>query len=290
MAHDPLRETEEPSTKQLKPSKRPLPDDKTDEGEEDCPACNSCRKRKTKCSRQQPCFNCVRLQVDCIYDESKERPGIKPGTIALLTQRVSILEQMLLGQGILLEPFLERAAGLHPSGQGSLEERAESLKQKYLSAARSPPAQNPLQNVTADHHSLESRSQNGEADTNCVLSDSTDDLLPPEERLISIVDIYCDQIHPWIPILHVASFREQLADRSKRSQLTPILQAIVSVCLRFDSGLAMPEKDKRTLALKCRNAVILQGMEKFSVENLQALVIVAFDIVNGLYLVPRRHY
>src|SRR5262245_56732843 len=106
MAHSHSQESEEPPSKRSKPNKRSLPEEKTDDGEDDCPACNSCRKRKTKCSRQQPCFHCVRLQIECVYDESRERPGIKPGAIALLSQRVSTLEQMLLGQGFLLEPFL----------------------------------------------------------------------------------------------------------------------------------------------------------------------------------------
>ena len=68
-----------------------------DDGGEDGPACQSCRRRKSRCSKQQPCAQCERLEVECLYDE-RRRPGFKTGALDSLSQRLANLEQMFLGQ------------------------------------------------------------------------------------------------------------------------------------------------------------------------------------------------
>lgn len=271
--------TDRPPRKKTKVDGQSLLDDNTEEGADDIPACNSCRRRKTKCSRESPCSQCTRLQIDCVYGDSRERPGIKPGTIQMLTQRISDLEQMVLGQGLLLEPLLQRATGQGAAAQSSFNDQTQALKQKYLAAVRSPPStvpsSEPVESCTI------STSRSG-LTVNSALSNFSNrckDLLPPEDRLQSMIDIYFAQLHPWIPVLHEKSFRQKVADTTYASQLAPILLAITSVCLRLDHNTTMLDQEKHTWSLECRNAVVLQGMDKFSVENLQALVIIAFDMV-----------
>lgn len=86
------------------PKKRKVADKEEGPG----PSCHSCRKRKARCSRDQPCSSCVKLGLsllpcrvwdwvtsantspgtDCVYDQEKSKPGMRPGAIESLNQRV----------------------------------------------------------------------------------------------------------------------------------------------------------------------------------------------------------
>jgi hypothetical protein len=104
--------------------------------------------------------------------------------------------------------------------------------------------------------------------------------LPPDDLVDSLVEIYFVTIHPWIPILHVKQFREKMANPVQRPKLATIFHAIVSLCVRFSKDERLGDPNVRARYSKfSRNTVILQSMESFSVENLQALVICAFDTV-----------
>lgn len=111
-----------------------------------------------------------------------------------------------------------------------------------------------------------------------------DDALPPDDLVNDLVEIYFTNIHPWIPILHVRQFRERMSIPTQRKKLSTIFHAIVSLCVRFSSDPRLSNADVRAkLSKKSRQTVILKSMESFSVENLQALVICAFDTVRFHY-------
>ncbi|KAL3419811.1 hypothetical protein PVAG01_08309 [Phlyctema vagabunda] len=242
------------------------------ETEEEGPACWSCRRRKTKCSRQQPCNQCSKLNCECLYEETRERPGLKTGAVEALNKRVSMLEQMFLGQGIILSPILERAFVPQRTATNtlpSLQSRADAVRDLYMSAAQkssSPsPAPAPASLLPEDWWTL--ASQTGQ--------------LPPPEVVNCLVEIYFDQIHPWIPILHITSFRQRFAQVGQQTELLTLLQAIISICLRLATNIKLPQHLRKIICRKYQQNVILASMEKFSVENLQALVIVAFDIIGS---------
>jgi hypothetical protein len=109
-------------------------------------------------------------------------------------------------------------------------------------------------------------------------------LSPLSDALVdSLVEIYFEQIHPWIPMLHVRQFRAMLADPAQRSRLSTILHAITSLCIRFvhDKSLDAAPSLRAEYATRSRQHVILASMESFSVENLQALIICAFDTIGS---------
>jgi hypothetical protein len=113
-----------------------------------------------------------------------------------------------------------------------------------------------------------------------VATDTEKNGLPPDDLIDSLVQIYFASIHPWIPILHVRQFRERMDIPAEREKLTTIFHAIVSLCVRFSDDPRLRNPDVRARYSKhSRQTVILQSMESFSVENLQAMVICAFDIV-----------
>jgi len=108
-----------------------------------------------------------------------------------------------------------------------------------------------------------------------------DDELPPDDLIDDLVEIYFKSIHSWIPVLHVREFRQRMRVPSQRAKLTNIFHAIVSVCVRFSNDPRLSSAEVRTrYSKRSRQTVILKSMESFSVENLQALVICAFDIVS----------
>ncbi|KKY35460.1 putative c6 transcription [Diaporthe ampelina] len=74
-----------------------------------------------------------------------------------------------------------------------------------------------------------------------------------------------------------------MKDPSQCGQITTICHAIVSICTRFsnDPRLGHDSEARAQKAKRSRDAVILQSMQSFSVENLQALIIVAFDTIGS---------
>lgn len=104
--------------------------------------------------------------------------------------------------------------------------------------------------------------------------------LPADDVVDSLVDIYFERIHPWIPMLHVANFRRDMTDPQRRRANASILRAITSLCVRFSDDPRLGNAEMRMqLSKRSREMVILQSMESFSVANLQALIICALDTV-----------
>jgi hypothetical protein len=109
--------------------------------------------------------------------------------------------------------------------------------------------------------------------------------LPPDDLVDALVEIYFTNIHPWIPILHVKQFRERMAIPTDRQKLGIIFHAIVSLCVRFSQDQRLESTEVRArYSKRSREIVILQSMESFSVENLQALIICAFDTVGSVVI------
>ncbi|XXG96837.1 hypothetical protein Hte_003128 [Hypoxylon texense] len=104
--------------------------------------------------------------------------------------------------------------------------------------------------------------------------------LPPKDLVDALVEIYFAKIHPWIPMLHVRVFRQRMANDRERTRLTTIFHAIVSLCSRFSDDVRLGSAEKKARdSKKSKEIVLLRSMESFSVENLQALIICAFDTI-----------
>ncbi|KAF6843195.1 hypothetical protein CMUS01_02354 [Colletotrichum musicola] len=259
----------------------------------DGPACQSCRKKKARCSRRQPCSACVRYNVECVYDDRRSKPGLRTGAVENLSQRVATLENMFLGQGVLWQQvFNALSTATNPntsspsqdgSSNPSLNETTASLKNTLAtladggdSAMATLAACRP-KNIPQKTASEEPTRTNGSLES--VFEDT---LLPQADLMDSLVEIYFANVHPWIPMLHVRQFRERMQDPAQRPQLGTIFHAVVSLCARFsqDPRLGTAE-EKARYAKRCRQVVILNSMESFSVENLQALTIIAFDTIGS---------
>lgn len=108
--------------------------------------------------------------------------------------------------------------------------------------------------------------------------------LPPPDLLEDVINVYFNIIQPWIPILHETQFRRRVHDPEQLPRLVVVLHAMVVAALRYvDSPETRPSaQEVERRALRSRNIVILNAMDQLSVENLQALVILAFNDVRTL--------
>lgn len=53
--------------------------------------CISCKRRKVKCDEAIPkCRGCVRLELDCMYDEKKKENEAKQGQVVVMTRPLSV--------------------------------------------------------------------------------------------------------------------------------------------------------------------------------------------------------
>lgn len=198
---------------------------------------------------------------------------------------------MLLGQSILLKPFLEKAFNNENVEQThdspTLSAQSQELKRKLIATANGSQSDNIHSDAIAEIYAKRPRMTReiGGPERSETRLPTSDPLLPPHDVLKRLFELYASRIHPWIPVLHVRSFREQMADPTKQPKLASIYHAIVSVCARFSTDPYFTKRnDLKDLSTKCRHTVILQSMEVATVQNLQALVIVAFDIVCKLTL------
>lgn len=244
--------------------------------DDEIPACQSCRRKKARCSREQPCSQCVRAGTACTYDEKRMKPGLRSGVVDSLSRRIETLENMFLGQEILWKQMWET---LHPGakfpGPDDINPRSvpgvqQTLRRSLLQVASQEENEPPTKRR---------RTQSPSADLENVSLTATD--IIESDLLGRLVEFYFDNFHHWIPILHVRRFRHQIQSTEGRREATHTLYAIIAACIRFINDPRLADKEiVSRVAESCRQKVLLSGMESFSVGNLQALVIVAFDTVH----------
>lgn len=286
---------DEPRRKRQRSRGQTLPvdaDAQSNEGEDKGTACQSCRKRKSRCSKQQPCRQCERLHIECVYDE-RQRPGLKTGAIEALTQRLTNLEQMFLGQALLFQKTIGSAPNDTAQSEAAdddeepLQAQVARLKRQCLDTAAlngMSGAQASDLSPTATQVSALPEAANDRPNTLTAYGYSADGsatnlLLPPDEIVHELVEWYFENVHRWIPILHYRRFKDRLESAEERAEIRIILLAITSLCLRFRQSSGICDEAGKAMSIRYRHAVILRSMEGFSVESVQALVILAFDIV-----------
>ncbi|CAO3600519.1 unnamed protein product [Absidia cylindrospora] len=61
-------------------------------------ACSECRRKKTKCNGEQPCRNCQKSSVPCVYPTSHtddKRNGPSKAALEAIEERLKAIEDML---------------------------------------------------------------------------------------------------------------------------------------------------------------------------------------------------
>ncbi|KAL4930723.1 putative C6 transcription factor [Aspergillus undulatus] len=106
--------------------------------------------------------------------------------------------------------------------------------------------------------------------------------LPPYDLLYALVDLYFEHLNTWCPILHRRTtldtfFGPTPLDEADRM----VLYAIVATTLRFSSDSRLTEQNRKRYHDSSKQKVLLYGLENSSVKALQALVILALDLVGS---------
>ncbi len=137
------------------------------------------------------------------------------------------------------------------------------------------------QDYYANTNTLESPSLNV-VDISQQRFTSPDHDLPPYDLLYSLADLYFKHINTWCPILHRRSTMDALFGSSTLDEADRILlHAIVATTLRFSTDARLNEENRRRFHDTSKQKVLLYGLENSSVKALQALVILALDLVGS---------
>lgn len=128
-----------------------------------------------------------------------------------------------------------------------------------------PPLESPSLNITQPQTEL-----------------SADHALPPYDLLYALVDLYFKYVNTWCPILHRRSTLDSLFGSQTLEEADRILlHAIVATTLRFSTDQRLTEERRRHYHDVSKQKVLLYGLENSSVKALQALVILALDLVGS---------
>lgn len=105
------------------------------------------------------------------------------------------------------------------------------------------------------------------------------------ENLQSLLDVYFTDIHPWIPMIHTATFQRKIRERTDEADIPLILHAILVGALRLldEKEQWLPADRVQQQIRQSRAKVILSAGDRLSVENLQALTIIAFTHVSRVF-------
>ncbi|KAG7054792.1 hypothetical protein JMJ77_0007266 [Colletotrichum scovillei] len=264
-------------------------------------ACNCCRRRKLRCSREVPtCQQCRKTGSDCIYQSKRSKPGMKAGAIENLHRRLDALERTVHQQRTKNtssdhrpsesnhSPSQDDANGIN----SSLENNAYSIMaffakelHKFNSKSGGLLAEERTEaesQVRAKRRRLDDHEPTNSTSTGD--SSPTSPVLPDKEDLEIVLNAYFAHIHPWIPIIHEARFRRRLREPGEAKLLLAVLHAMVLSASRYisDEDVATSLFGAHQQRRIARDWVVSTSMKTFSVESQQALIIVAFnDIGSG---------
>ncbi|KFA72777.1 hypothetical protein S40288_06383 [Stachybotrys chartarum IBT 40288] len=254
-------------------------------------ACNCCRRRKLRCSREVPtCQQCRKTGSDCVYEAKKAKPGMKAGAIDNLHRRLETPDA------------LERAFHQQDTSGTNPATRPESSPDNELNDSTNnlllffaKELQRFNQGASSRTHlpTTTSRQQNGESPTKRLRTDNgfspqtrplvREPSVPEDEDLEALLQAYFVNVHPWIPMLHQGRLRRRLADEKERPKVQTILQSLVLVAVKYIDNMTVANRLLKTeqQAQEWRDYIVVTAMRKMSVENLQALIMITFDDIGS---------
>lgn len=104
-------------------------------------------------------------------------------------------------------------------------------------------------------------------------------------QLDSLMDVFFNRVQPWVPMLHVTGFPDILRDPVQRGKKSVVLHAIQVTALRHLKGSDGSPLDADYVAQEVRASrdyIMLSALDGLSVENLQALILLAFAEVGNI--------
>jgi hypothetical protein len=103
---------------------------------------------------------------------------------------------------------------------------------------------------------------------------------PPYDLLYGLVDLFFKHIYPWCPILHRQTTLNSLfGDTTLDEEDKIILHAVVATTVKFSNDPRLTAEKRTRYHSSSKSKVLLYGIDNSSVKSLQALVILALDVV-----------
>ncbi|KAF4633660.1 hypothetical protein G7Y89_g4456 [Cudoniella acicularis] len=153
----------------------------------------------------------------------------------------------------------------HPQAQPHQSHQIQSSQAPDFYSTSQPPLESPSLNITQSQSDF-----------------TSDHALPPYDLLYALVDLYFKYVNTWCPILHRRSTLDSLFGPSTLDEADRILlHAIVATTLRFSTDQRLTDERRRHYHDISKQKVLLYGLENSSVKALQALVILALDLVGS---------
>ncbi|KAI9036449.1 Zn(II)2Cys6 transcription factor [Aspergillus affinis] len=250
--------------------------DKSSQAPEVGHACNPCRRRKLRCSRELPaCQHCRKSAHECLYEAKRAKPGMKTGALDNLHRRLDGLERSIERHQAKLESLEaeEPCQDSDPNINAILSSLATSLQSLSKRSSTRRVASRDDAGSPAKR-----RRVNDDAGPNQAFTATNVPPLPEDTTISTTIESYFHYVHPWIPIIHEARFRRRLDDNDERDKLRLVIHSI------FLAASHYTERQHDAVASEdVRDWIVAQAMKQSSVEALQALVITAYnDIGNGM--------
>ncbi|KAI9924095.1 hypothetical protein MW887_007335 [Aspergillus wentii] len=247
-------------------------------------SCELCKQRKVKCDRAQPsCGWCSRNGQLCEYKERK-KPGLRAGYGKELEQRLDRLEAVIQTQARFIESHILQ------SQPRFAHDLSQSAPLSYSSPSE-PSAINgptPLPQVQDTSHNDYSGNESSLNVPVSLFSNQEQSFadpgldLPPYDLLYALVDLYFEHINTWCPILHRRTTLDSFFGPTPLEEADRILlYSIVATTLRFSTDSRLNEQNRKRYHDSSKQKVLLYGLENSSVKALQALVILALDLVGS---------
>ncbi|KAF4983957.1 hypothetical protein FZEAL_749 [Fusarium zealandicum] len=253
-------------------------------------ACNCCRKRKLRCSRENPtCENCRKTGNDCVYETKRAKPGMKAGAIENLHRRLDALERSVEGQQAALGELQSKTS---PSNDTSPRQEPSSKEHGLLLSLvqeicnfnnRSPKRAFEKEDVDSSRKRPRNEVDHSDHQTDHQFIVAVPPL--PEDAIMeAVISAYFVHVHPWIPMIHETRFHKRLQNAAGRDDLHLVLLSMILVASRY-----IKDKDLAAAAMRytgdqqnLRDWVVAKATKALSVENLQALIMICFkDIGDG---------
>ncbi|KAK3723221.1 hypothetical protein LTR37_001944 [Vermiconidia calcicola] len=197
-----------------------------------------------------------------------QTPSMYP-TAAPVGRRLSGLQSQMTG-----DRAQQGSNFFRHASKPSLQHTMTSSSDGYT--ATDPPLESPTLNIPSSN---QMGMANHEGAMNAV---SQDQDFPPYDLLYSLTDLFFKHINTWCPMLHRRTILDSLFGPSTLEEADRILlHAIVATTLRFSQDSRLNDQSRERYHNTSKQKVLLYGLENSSVKVLQALVILALDIVGN---------
>ncbi|KAF2218858.1 fungal-specific transcription factor domain-containing protein [Elsinoe ampelina] len=180
------------------------------------------------------------------------------------------------------ERQMQPGFGAHRNSNGMPPPQGLTQGQTPVARMQSTPTGTNMFEPTNPH--LESASLNipgtTSSSTDTAMTVAQDADLPPYDLLYALVDLYFKHINTWCPILHRRATLDSLFGSNSLDEADRILlHALVATTLKFSTDPRLEQQARERYYNKSKQKVLLYGLDNSSVKALQALVILALDII-----------